>query len=418
MRRQIGRFLALSGLLLIALTTLVPLPYQAEAARHTPLWCLVCGQRGGVDVLNNLLLFVPFSAGLALLGLPIRWVVLAGALMSLTIETLQYFVIPGRDPSLSDVLTNSLGSLAGGILAARYRLLLWPDRIRAGRLLLVCALVWWGVQAGTAALLRAWAPPGELRGAWARVIPGRPVFDGTVTSAFVSGVAVTGDSLPLDAALRERISTGRIHLELGLTTGSNTSLWSPIFEVLGRSGSVLSVEAIGRDLIIQFPARALAWRLRPPALELPAALPPETAARAQLSAGARGDTLWAAWTSGATGQRAQQVLGPSLGWGLLVPFHYAYGSEVPWLTGLWLIGWMIPVGYWSAWGGMGRHRLPWYLLIPLVGLGFVPHLMGYPAVPWSEWLAGAIGIGLGWAGHHCATKLQARCDSPSTNESS
>jgi uncharacterized membrane protein YdcZ (DUF606 family) len=45
----------LAGLLVIAVTTLVPNPGQVAAVRATPVWCLVCGNHGGADVLNNLL---------------------------------------------------------------------------------------------------------------------------------------------------------------------------------------------------------------------------------------------------------------------------------------------------------------------------------------------------------------------------
>ena len=393
----------------------MPLPHQAAASLSTPLWCLVCGKHGGVDVLNNILLFIPLGAGLALFGLRVRSVLLVGFLVSFVVELLQHLIISGRDPSLSDLVTNTLGSWLGAVLSARYPQVLWPGRRGAALLALAGVLAWWTIQTGTAALLRPWAPPGELRGAWARVIPGRPAFDGSVTSAFVSGVAVD-DSKPVNTGLTERISNGQVHLELEMTAGRDLPVGASIFELLSRSGDVISVEARGRDLVVQMPARAQAWRLRPPALRLAGALQGTAGTPLRLAAGERGETLWAVWTSESTELRTQQILSPSLGWSLLVPFHYAYGSQVPWLTGLWLIAWMIPVGYWSARAGIGRYRLPWYLLTLLVGLGFVPHLMGYSAVPWSEWLAGATGIGFGWAGHYCATKLQARCDSPSTNE--
>ena len=65
MWRPIGRFLACAGLLLIAATTLVPIPQQTAASQLTPLWCLVCGDYGGVDVVNNIILFVPAALGSA-----------------------------------------------------------------------------------------------------------------------------------------------------------------------------------------------------------------------------------------------------------------------------------------------------------------------------------------------------------------
>ena len=74
------------------------------------------------DIAVNLMLFVPFGFGLAglmrskgLSALKSVLVALAiGCGLSLTVETLQCF-IPGRDPSLADVATNTISSVAGAV---------------------------------------------------------------------------------------------------------------------------------------------------------------------------------------------------------------------------------------------------------------------------------------------------------------
>jgi VanZ like family len=398
MRRRIGVFFTGFGLLLIAVTTLIPIPQQAAASRSTSLWCLVCGEQGAVDVLNNVLLFVPLGAGLTLLRVRVRSVVLVGMLISFTVESLQYLGIPGRDPSLSDLLTNTAGSWLGVILGVRHRDVLWPGRRAAGVLSLAGVLAWWATQAATAVLLRPWAPSGELRAAWASASPERAAHDVMVTSASVSGLVVKGDSTPLPAGLAERIRSGLVQLQIEMLASGPAPGWSAIFKLLEPRARVMAVEAGGRDLIVQLPARARAWRLRPPALQLHGVLLGPAGTRLRLAAGERADTLWAVVTSASTRMRRQQILSPSLGWSLLVPFHYAYGSEVPWLTGLWIVGWMVPIGHWTGRARVRWYQWPWFLLVLLVGLGIVPHLMGYPAVPWSEWVAGAIGLAVGWAG--------------------
>jgi hypothetical protein len=404
MQRRIGLFLTGLGLLLIAVTTLIPLPQQAAASRSTPLWCLVCGDQGGVDVLNNVLLFIPLGAGLTLLQFRVRSVVLAGILISFAIESLQYLVIPGRDPSLSDLLTNTMGSWLGTALAARHRVVLWPGRRAAGLLGLAAVLAWWATQTAAAVLLRPWAPSGELWAAWTPASPERGADEPVVTSASVAGIAVEGNSTPLPSGLAGRIRGGLVHLEIEMLVGGPLPAWSAIFKLLGPSGRIISVEAGGRDLIVQLPARAQAWRLRPPALQLSGVLQEPAGTRLRLTAGERADTLWAVGASESIRVRAQQILRPSLGWSLLVPFRYAYGREVPWLTGLWIAGWMVPIGYWTRRARVGGwYQWPWFFMVLLVGLGIVPHLMGYSAVPWSEWVAGAIGLGIGWAGHRDGT---------------
>ena len=396
-RRRVGLLLAGFGLLLIAVTTLIPLPQQAAAARSTSLWCLVCGDQGGVDVLNNVLLFVPLGAGLTLLQLRVRSVVLAGMLLSFTVESLQYLGIPGRDPSLSDLLTNTAGAWLGVILGLRHGDLLWPGRRAAGVLSLAAVVAWWATQVTTAALLRPWAPSGELRAAWGPTSPEVSGHEVMVTSASVSGVAVEVGT-PLPAGLAERIRSGLGDLEIEMLASGPAPGWSAIFKLLRHRARVMAVEAGGRDLVVQLPARARAWRLRPPALQLHGVVQGPAETRLRLAAGERADTLWAVVTSASTRMRRQQILTPSLGWSLLVPFHYAYGSEVPWLTGLWIVGWMVPIGYWTGRARVGWYQWPWFLLVLLVGLGIVPHLMGYSAVPWSEWVAGAIGLAVGRAG--------------------
>src|SRR3954453_3118919 len=130
-RRQRWRFFGAAGLLIILAATLRPEPDQTRAAEATPLWCLVCGDHGGVDVIRNILLFIPFAFGLRLGGVPRKTVLLVGAASSLTIELLQLTIIAGRDASLSDVLTNSLGTGVGALIADYGSTLLPPTKHRA-----------------------------------------------------------------------------------------------------------------------------------------------------------------------------------------------------------------------------------------------------------------------------------------------
>jgi len=398
-RARTGWFLASTGFLVIAVTTLVPIPRQAAASRATPVWCLVCGDLGGVDVLSNLLLFIPFAAGMRLLGLRAPVVTVLGALLSLAIESLQLSIIPGRDAALSDLLTNTLGSWIGATLITYRTQILDPGSARAGRLAILGALAWWVVQFGTAVLLRPWVPSSELRAAWGRAVPGREPFNGRVSSAVVSGVPVPQKAVALSPEISERIRQGRVHLELAFTSGGSAASWSPLFEILARSGSVLSVEAVGRDLAFQPPARSSALRLRRPALRLEEALLTQPDLPVRLAAGERSDTLWAVWTAAGVRHSSLQVLSPSFGWSLVTPVWYAYGPEASLLTGLWLVVWLLPTGYWSARAGAGGATTIWLLtIVPLVGLGVIPGLMGYSPVHWSEWLAGFAGLGIGRTG--------------------
>jgi hypothetical protein len=408
-----------AGLLLIAGTTLIPLPQQTAAAAATPLGCLVWGEAGGVDVLNNIVLFMPLGLGLSLIGVRTSRVVLLGALLSLTLELLQFTVIPGRDASLSDLLTNSVGSGAGALIGRHLWELLWPTAERALFLAVAGGFAWLGVQAGTAVLLRPWAPEIVRGAAWARAVTGRTPFHGTVTEAVVSDFDLPNKLKPAPR-LAERLRQGDVRLQLSLLSGNRTAVWSPVFEVLGARGSVLSVEAVGSDLAFHPPMRSARLRLRRPALRLPEALPSIPGVPLRITARARGDTLAASWSI-AEGRisRSLQVLGPSLGWSLVTPVRYAFGREARWITGVWIAGWLAVIAYWSA-ARRGRPAVTASMLALLLctGLALVPVMFGYPVSHWTEWLAGAAGLGVGYAGHHFAAYLGTRCDSPSIKESS
>jgi hypothetical protein len=418
-RSRIGGFFVVAGFLAIAVATLIPFPQQSGAAEATPLWCLVCGDYGGVDVSNNVLLFVPFGAGLLLCGIRLRWVVALGALVSLAVESLQLLIIPGRDASLSDLLTNALGTWLGAALATHRTELLNPTVPQAARLAIGTGLVWIAVQSLSAVLLRPWVPQSTLYGVWSRAIPGRDRFDGKITSASVSGVVIPGQGTALGHDLETRLRQEQVCVQLALVSGQNRASWAPVVEVRTRARTVLGVEALGRDLVLEAPARSQLLRLRRPMLRLRGALPSRPGTPAEIAAGFRPDTLWGVWSREGRMGRSVQVLGPSLGWSLVTPVRYAYGRGVRIITGVWLALWLLPVGYWSARASDGRRRGMWLpaLVLP-AGLGLVPGLLAYPASHWSEWLAGLTGLGLGWAAWRRAAYLgRQRCDSPSTSES-
>ena len=409
--------LACAGLLFIAGTTLVPIPQQELAARMTPWWCLVCGDHGGQDVINNVLLFIPFALGLGLAGLPLRAVVLTGGLVSLSIELLQWSVVPGRDASLSDVLTNTLGSAAGAMVASYRGQLLRPGRGTGIRLASCWGALWLTVQLGSALLLQPWAPAGELRGLWARRVFGHPRFDGQVLSATLSGVPIPTDSQPITPEMAQQVQSGRFDLQLHLRS-AQSGKWSSVVEVLGPRGSVVAVEANRGDLAFQPPMRSSLFRLGRPALRIPGALDAPAGTNLTVVARDQGFALQAEWTSNGSRHLVRQALGPSLGWSLLAPFRYTYGRETSLLTIVWLSAWLVPLGYWT-WHVSGRPFLGWgaALLLVALGLGLVPQLTGYSPAPISEWLGALLGLAAGAAGYRSTAYYEARCDSRSTRES-
>lgn len=104
-------FLGLS-LTAILFLTMMPMPewqWQPEKRFDS---CILCTRSAVPDFLENILLFLPLGAALAVRRYRLWSSVLFGGLLSLAIEIAQ-FVVPGRDPSLQDIICNTLGTFIG-----------------------------------------------------------------------------------------------------------------------------------------------------------------------------------------------------------------------------------------------------------------------------------------------------------------
>jgi glycopeptide antibiotics resistance protein len=128
--RLVGLFVVYLLLLVWIVLWKLELPYIGESAlRHIKLVPFAATAEDGasrpVEVMANLLLFVPFGAYLGLVAPSWRWWKLAGVVAgsSLALEVIQYVLAVGRS-DITDVVVNTAGGLAGlGMLVlARRRL--------------------------------------------------------------------------------------------------------------------------------------------------------------------------------------------------------------------------------------------------------------------------------------------------------
>ncbi len=417
--RTIGRWLAAAGLLFILSATLYPIPGQERVSAAIPLLCLVCGDQGGMDVILNLLMFLPLAVGLRLAGW--RWiqVVAASALLSFTVETLQLVAIPGRDSSLSDLLTNTTSGAIGGAVTPFLRAAADPTPRLARLLLGSGCLLWLAILGLSAWLLAPWAPRGELRSGWANLSPGDYWFPGRVQSVRLDGVPMPSDApAPDSAAVRERLNRGEAVLGVAAISGSAPSDRTWLYQLrTTRSMTLLTLDQMGRAAYFGVSSRTLGFKLQAPTLRLPNAFPGGPGVAVRLDAGQRGRRLWLASSHGRTNQSISLELSPAHAWSLVMPFGVALGPEAGLLTGLWIGGLILPLGFWA--GRAGRPLLGWGTIGATLaaGLGLLPAMTGYVPVHWSEWLAGALGGAAGWALQHSARYLQTRCGSPSNGAS-
>jgi hypothetical protein len=413
--RRAGPLLAIAGLIAIALATLTPTNDLRHVVLLTPLLCLVCGDQGMADVTANLLLFLPFATGLRLAGWSWGRTVAAAAAVSFGVEVLQFAVIPGRDASLSDLLTNTIsgaiGAAIGGILPG----IASPRPERAGRLLALGILGPLALLGASAWLLGTDMPRGRLMSRWAHLAPGRDVFEGGVQAVRLNGRAMPANAIPADAErLREEVAGGTVDLDVDVVSGTPVGYGSWIYMFRVRSRGAVTLGQLHRFAVFEVPSRSFRFRFFQPAVTLVDGLPAEAGVPVALRARERGRQLVLSSTYGGRTRSVAMGITPAYGWVMISPFQF--GGMERWVTALCLAALYIPAGYWAA--STGRARTAAAVLVGGIGatlLGLSP-LAGLAAAPWTEWLGALGGAALGWAVRRAAAYLETPCVSPSTSE--
>lgn len=402
-RPLLVRALIVLALVFVAAMTLVPTP--GGSATATPL-CLVCGDRGGTDLILNVLLFVPLGAGLALRGVPMRRAVLTGVAVSALVELLQLTLVAGRDPTIGDVVNNGAGTLLGALLARSWRAWLAPAPRPASRLATAGALAWLGIMLLSAHAVRP-APTdadyfGQLR-------PDRPRqwdrFEGDVLSAQAGGVALMeGRMRPRQATALRR--TFDLAARIDPPTDAPPRL-APIVAVFdGRREEIGLLAQRGDALLFRSRTGAASLRLTAPELAVPGIFqvkdrpgcaregtPVDVRARAEPGA-------MIVEVGGDCGVRRVARTRVSDGWMLLMPFRWEHGPLTDPLRMAWLAGLVGAWSYWAALAALPRRRATVALATTAIVLAAallpVPLAAGLPTGTWWEWLAAVAGSAAGW----------------------
>lgn len=374
------------GVLAILLATLWPTPAGARPAATTPPLCLLCGGQGLVDVILNVLLFLPAGIGLRSLGWSVGRTTLAGLGLSLAVELLQFAAIPGRDASLSDLIFNTAGCAAGAWLATRGRPLLRPTPAGARRLALGCGGLWIVLSLAVATL---WAPhaltAAHYWGQWAHRFPDTEALRGDVLEASVNGRPAPDGPLPTAVDWRGEFSDSVVTVAVLARGLLPIATKAQVFAVTdGANGFLTQFEQ--RGCRVSFRARPLAarWRLSFPAVWL-----------ADVCGAARRDTVALVGTSTRSrlaimmwkdGRASTNHLDLTvgLGWVLLAPLE-APRAWFGLLTALWIAVFALPLGYWG-----GASRRPAAALVVASGIvgvvfGIIPRAAGISATPGLDW---------------------------------
>jgi len=396
--------LAALGFAFIAITTLTP---QSGPAAFAPSLCVLCGDMAVQDIILNVILFVPFGAGMRLAGIRRDRVIAIAFCLTAVIELLQMHIIPGRDSSLGDVITNTFGAALGIALADSWPVWVFPTIKQARRQLWGGVIVWVTILGATVWALHRSLPDTTLWGEWAPAVLHFDVFPGTIVSARAAGFAFPPGALGSDALFRQRLLSDSVLVSAVVVPGAPTDRTAPIVSVYDSERSqVFLLYQRQRSLAFSIRMNAARAMVRDPVIGLANVFPAAAAPRDN------GDTLHVA---GGVLHRALVIrarddarhiererrvpLGPALGWTFFLPWAYAFGNETSALSALWLGGLFLPLAYWSRRTGR-RNEAAFALGIALVtGLVAAPPIMGGAFVGWAEWLGVIAGGGAGlWFG--------------------
>lgn len=406
LQRRLGSILGLAGLGFILIATLTPVSDPRGLALLTPLFCLVCGDQGGADVVANLLLFLPLAVGLRLQGASWTRVVLLSFLLSLTVELLQLRLVPGRDASLSDLVSNTASGVIGATLGSALPGWVTPSAARAQALLAAGLALALGLLALWAWLLMPLMPEGHLISRWAHEAPGRDVFDGRVRSVRLDALPMPANGPPPDSAgRRRRLDAGQFDLDVDVVSGRpvRDRFWIYMFRV--PSGGALTLNQFRREAGLAIAARGLRYKLHPVLVTLADAFPDSAGVAVHLSAGERARRIRLSSSYQGRERSVELGISPALGWMLVVPFQLAVGTGVRWVTAAFLFLIALPLGYWGAWCQSRWQAVGLLAAGALLGLWAIAAAAGLPPVHWSEWLAAAGGGALGWKLAHVAASL-------------
>ena len=393
-QRKAGFALALLGAALVGALTLGPLPGREALVRATPLWCLVCGELGGVDVLLNILLFAPLGLGLGLMGVRPRRALLIAAALSLTVELLQMKVVAGRDASLSDLLTNSVGVLLGHGLGRTWQGWIFPDPARARRLAAAWAVIWLALTLGTAAALRPVPTHDRWYGQWAPELGHLEQFEGRVRAVRLGDITVPSRRLTDSVDWPRRLVADTALLHAAADLGPSTPGLAPIASIFDeRQREIMLLGQWGSDAVIRVRMTPSLLRLRPWAMRLPdgLALAQGTPVRIEAGIEVRAYVIRVD-ADGATRTRILPF-SPHWTWAALLPVDYAFGREAGVVTALWLAAMLAPLGWWA---GRARGRAPAVASVALVaGVAGIRMLFDLSPAPPAEWVGALGGLGIG-----------------------
>jgi VanZ family protein len=403
-----GSIIAGVTALLICVATLTPgTPPSAEEIAACRQWC---GDSLVADFVRNIILFLPLGFGLRLAGVRASRAILVGACLSAVVELLQIRVIVGRDASVLDWISNSLGTATGVLIASHSRVLTHPRPQAAARLVAGALALWVGIL-----VLGAWGiqPAPSSDPYWGQLAPQLgdfPPFRGELLSARVNGVEMPSARMVNDDTVRAPLRAGRIRVEAIVRPGppSPPTGIAPIARIAdGAEREIFMLGRGGRELVFRVRLRASTLLLETPAFALadafrngqPVDRATVEAPESLFATVDRGRVRLAARQEGEARSREFELT-PAVAWSFFLPWDYWFGPNAAWIAQVWLGALLFPVGYWAALTAEqrgARRSLLLTMTFVVLTLVIVPELFSLPHVRISHVVSALAGVVLGWS---------------------
>ncbi len=349
--------------------------------------CIVCGERGLADVLLNTIMFLPLGALLALRGVPLRGTAFAALVLSVLIEGVQ-IPLEGRDASLGDVVFNTVGGVAGFVLARVMVSLLVPGS-RATWASVAAAMLVLGIIGGTGFLLQPAFPDSVYWGQWTANLGHLQWYRGRVRQASIGDLALPSRRLDDSRRVRHLLLAGE-RLDVRSVAGRSVSGLAPLFSIFDdRQREIVLLGPDHDDLVWRYRTRASAWTLDQPDLRLPGTF----------SRVAAGDTMRVAVWREARGYCLALNDARTCGLGFTAGRGWAillYAERFPpWLKVALDVGWLAGLLALVGLAGGPRSALIAGGAAIGIGLGGIAPLTGLVASPPIEWVGAGLGLAAG-----------------------
>ncbi len=382
----LSRGFLLAWLLIVFAVTLQPGGAEDPLGSVT---CLLCGMRGAADALLNVALFVPIGVGLALTVKRPPVALVLAALLSAGIEMAQV-MLPGRHPTLGDLVFNSTGALLGICAARSWSLWLVPERRLASGLSLTGSGAAVAVLALTAFLLGPSFPGSLYFGQWTPDLGHLGWYRGKVSEFAIGDIAIPPRRLADSDSVRALLGAGApIYVE---------AIAGPPIERLGslvsiyddRHREIMLIGPDGSDLVYRHRTRGVSLRFDQPDLRLygrMAGIEAGDRLEVSLSQGREGRCL----SLNGTGQ-CGLAFAMGSGWATLYYPEISAQALASVLNAVWLAFLCLPGAFWST----GARTLARHMLMLLAAFIVIPMVSDLSSVSAAEVLGAAAGVSLGF----------------------